>query len=109
MSGYVPLDILTRSGSTSTRNCETTISRDLSPLPTDYNDETDNFNFYPSIPRRDGMDLDYDPFGFPTSFSYIPLVTKTIHSEVVRPSHRYKVALHERCRRALELQILPYF
>ena len=54
------------------------------------------------------MDLDDDPFGFPTSFTYILLVTKTVHSDVVRPSHHYKVALCERRRRALELQILPH-
>ena len=114
MSGSVPLDIPTRFGSTSTHNCETTISRDLSPSPTelqtDYDDETDDFDFYPSIPRREGIDLgDFgDLNDFPTSFTFIPLVTKTIRSEVVRPSHRYKVALRERRHRAPELQILPY-
>ena len=54
------------------------------------------------------MDLDANPFEFPTSFSYIPLITKTVRSEVVRPSHRYKVALRKRRRCAPELQILPH-
>ena len=54
------------------------------------------------------MDLDDDPFAFPTSFSYIPLVTKTISSEVDRPSLPYKVVLRRRRRCAPELQILPH-
>ena len=108
MSGSIPLGIPTRSSLTTTSSYETTISCDLTSSLIDDDDGNDDFDFYPSIPRRDGMDLDSDPFGFPTSFTYIPLVTKPTPSEVVHPSHRYKVVLRKRHRQAPELQFLPH-
>jgi hypothetical protein len=100
MSDSVPLGIPTRYGSTTESSYGSIDSHDYD---TSNNIDDDDFDFYPSIPRRDGIDLG-DPEEFPISFKYIPLVTKPAKSEVVRPP-RHKVVLHKRRRHAPDLRV----
>ena len=104
MSVSIALDISTKYGSTTMINYETTESH--KPNFSLNDDEDDELDFSPSIPRCCGMDLYSDSFNFPEKFAYIPLVTKPASLEVVRPSHRhYKVGLCKRHRHAPDLCI----